>query len=177
MTLTRLLSGSSDAVTCESIIRKERPGDQVLVAAIHRGALGEDEAALVDALRLTRDAVMSLVAERNHTVVGHILFSRLRAPMRALSLAPLSVMPKYQRQGIGTDLVRAGLEHAEKDGWEAVFVLGDPSYYGRFGFDLEAARAFCSPYSGEGFMVRQLGTPPLPTSGEVIYPQPFRMFG
>jgi putative acetyltransferase len=58
-----------------------------------------------------------------------------------------------------------------------VFVLGDPAYYTRFGFDLEAARAFCSPYSGEGFMIRPLGKTPLPTSGEVIYPQPFRMFG
>ncbi|MGE4048389.1 MAG: GNAT family N-acetyltransferase [Acetobacteraceae bacterium] len=159
------------------MIRHEHPGDQTVIAAIHRTALGEDEAALVDALRQTKDAAMSLVAERCHTVVGHLLFSRLRAPMRALALAPLSVLPDYQRQGIGSDLVKTGLDQAVKDGWEAVFVLGEPAFYARFGFDLEAARAFCCPYSGGGFMVLQLGSKPLPTSGEIIYPSPFRMFG
>ncbi len=161
----------------ESVIRQEHPCDQGAIAAIHRTALGEDEAALVDALRQSRDAVISLVAGRRSAVVGHLLFSRLRAPMRALALAPLSVLPDYQRQGIGSDLVKTGLDLAAKDGWEAVFVLGEPAFYGRFGFDLEAARAFCSPYSGGGFMVCQLGTRPLPTCGEVIYPLPFRRFG
>src|SRR3546814_20202077 len=84
-------------------IRDEAERDHGAVREVHRSAFpGEDEARLVDALRLTGDAVVSLVAERGKQIVGHALFSRLDAPMRALALAPVGVRPDRQGQGIGS---------------------------------------------------------------------------
>ncbi len=107
---------------------------------------------IVDDLSRSGDAVISLVAEHETDIVGHILFSRLGAPMRALTLSPLGVHPDFQRAGIGSTLVRKGLERARQHGWQAVFVLGSPAYYGRFGFDATAAEGYTSPYYGWPFM-------------------------
>jgi predicted GNAT family acetyltransferase len=77
----------------------------------------------------------------------------MQAPFRALALAPVSVAPERQKAGIGSALVRSAVERARQAGWEAVFVLGDPAYYGRFGFDAHRAAGFSTPYAGEHFMV------------------------
>ena len=81
-------------------------------------------------------------------VVGHVLLSRLVSPPGALALAPLAVLPDRQRRGVGSALVRAALARAREGGGAAAFVLGDPAYYGRFGFSAEAARGYASPYAG-----------------------------
>ena len=96
---------------------------------------------------------MALVAEASDRIVGHILFSQLAltgpAPVpAAVALAPLAVLPSHQRQGIGTALVKAGLAACAADGLTAVLVLGDPAYYGRFGFSTGTARHFATPYDG-----------------------------
>jgi putative acetyltransferase len=85
------------------------------------------------------------------------LFSKLTAPFRALGLAPVSVQPKRQNAGIGSRLIRGSLERAKQDGWLGVFVLGEPKYYCRFGFDAALARGFASPYAGPYFMALALG--------------------
>ncbi|MGE5721582.1 MAG: GNAT family N-acetyltransferase, partial [Sphingomonadales bacterium] len=96
----------------------------------------------------------------------------LAAPFRALALAPLCVAPDRQHRGIGSRLVRAGLEWARDAQWEAVFVLGDPAYYRRFGFALEPARSFDSPYAGEHFMMLALRER-IPAGGALAYPKAF----
>jgi len=95
------------------------------------------------------------------------MFSRMVAPFRALGLAPLSVAPQFQRKGIGRSLAEEGLSQARKRGWEAVFVLGDPTYYERFGFRADLAGGLPSPYAGPHFMALSLGTT-LPTRGDKI---------
>lgn len=106
------------------------------------------EARLIDQLRHDQDAEIELVATIDDVVHGHIVFSRMQAPMRALALAPLMVSRLHRRKGVGASLTRQGLELARAGGWDAIFVLGDPNYYGEFGFKADAATGFISPYAG-----------------------------
>jgi len=101
------------------------------------------EANLVDALREQARPLVSLVAEENGAILGHIMFSPVVLPghpaLRIMGLAPMAVAPEHQRKGIGSALVRAGLEQCRQLGVGAVVVLGHPAYYPRFGF-LPSAR-------------------------------------
>jgi len=130
----------------EITIRNEAPADHARVEAVEEAAFGRPgEAALVAALRASARPQLSLVAELDGEVVGHVFFSPVRiegtgAPPPAAGLAPLAVAPEWQRRGAGSALVRAGLEACEGLGWRTVFLLGDPAYYGRFGFTLAAPR-------------------------------------
>ncbi len=156
-------------------IRDETGADHAAVARLHRLAFGGDaEARLVDALRRSGAAAVSLAAECGGGVVGHVLLSRLISPPGALALAPLAVLPDRQRRGVGSALVRAALARARAGGWAAVFVLGDSAYDGRSGFDVGAARGYASPYAGEHFMAVPLGPEPLPGAGAVIQPRALR---
>jgi putative acetyltransferase len=158
------------------LIRDEAAGDEPAIHEVHAGAFGRPaEAKLVDDLRQSGDAVISMVAAEGDRIVGHILMSKLGAPMRALALAPVGVHPDFQGRGIGSSLIREGLERARNDGWEAIFVLGAPGYYRRFGFSVEAARGYGSPYAGEHFMMLPLFTRPIPASGRLVYPAAFEL--
>jgi len=133
------------------MIRHARPADHAVIAAIVAAAFGrDDEAALVARLRAEEDAMFELVAEEHGEVVGHVLFSRLWVDRFELygALAPLAVRPDRHRQGLGARLVRAGLETAREFGCHGVLVLGEPAYYGRFGFSADAARDVSAPYRG-----------------------------
>lgn len=133
------------------------------------------EADLVERLRQDGDLALSLAATSYGEVAGHVAFSPLTAPFRALGLGPVAVRPDKQRQGIGGRLIQTGLAHAEQAGWQAIFVLGDPAYYGRFGFSVAEARGFASPYAGPYFMVLALGRDGLPArSGDIGYAAAFR---
>lgn len=133
------------------------------------------EADLVERLRQDGDLALSLAASSGGEVAGHVAFSPLTAPFRALGLGPVAVRPDKQRQGIGGRLIQTGLAHAEQAGWQAIFVLGDPGYYGRFGFSVAEARGFASPYAGPYFMVLALGRDGLPArSGDIGYAAAFR---
>lgn len=154
-----------------------RPATAADRDGIHRlvdDAFGrQDEALLVDRLRLSGDAAIELVAVDAGDLVGHVLFSHLRAPFRALALAPLAVRQDRRRASIGARLVGAGLQRAAREGWRAVFVLGDTAYYGRFGFDADLAAGFRCRYAGPHLMATALGGA-LPTiSGQVDYPAAF----
>ncbi|NKB53229.1 MAG: GNAT family N-acetyltransferase [Rhizobiaceae bacterium] len=126
--------------------------DALLVAAFG----GRDEVRLMQGLRAANDLALEQIAVQQQEIVGHIAFSTVTGPDRGLALAPLSVSPSLQGQGIGSELTRQSLDLARQQGWRSVFVLGDPGYYRRFGFSLEAAKPFQSPYSGEHFMVLEL---------------------
>lgn len=120
-------------------IRVEEATDIPWIHALNRAAFeSATEATIVDALRVRAVDWISLVAEDDHHIVGHIMFSPVRLTgaddLRALALAPMAVTPGRQRAGIGSALVRAGLEACRRQGVEAVFVVGHPSYYPRFGF-------------------------------------------
>jgi putative acetyltransferase len=121
------------------VVRDEAPRDHAAVRAIHAAAFGRAaEADLVDALRAQAQPCVSIVAEVDGTVTGHIMFSPVTADghpqARLMGLAPLAVLPAHQRRGIGSVLVRAGLDRCTALGIQAVVVLGHPAYYPRFGF-------------------------------------------
>lgn len=160
------------------IIRAEQQDDTVAVQTVVERAFGQpDEARLVAQLRGDGEVAVSLVAILADAVVGHVMLTRLVAPFRALGLAPVSVAPEHQRRGVGRSLVEEGLRQAKGQGWDAVFVLGDPAYYGRFGFSVDLARGFSSPYAGPHFMVLPL-RPALPAiQGKVDYAPAFASLG
>ena len=146
----------------ESRIRPVSPADADAIAALTMAAFGRpDEAGLVAALTDDGDATISLVAEHDGEVIGHILLSPMRASFRALGLAPISVVPSAQRQGVGGALIRAAIDRARADGWRAIFLLGEQDYYGRFGFSAAAARPFGSSYAGPYFQMLALDDAPL----------------
>ena len=160
------------------IIRTEQREDEAAVAIVVEWAFGQvDEARLVDRLRADGDAVIALVAIIGEIVAGHVMLSRMAAPFRALGLAPVSVSPEYQRSGVGRALVEAGLKQAREQGWETVFVLGDPAYYQRFGFEVNLAQGFSSPYAGPHFMVLPLGGQLPARSGRIDYAPAFASSG
>lgn len=120
-------------------IRAERPIDVAAIHAVNAAAFPTaDEADLVDALRAAADPYLSLVAEVDGKVVGHILFTPVthadHPKLKLMGLAPMAVHPDHQRTGIGSALVRAGLEACRDLGMLGVVVLGHPDYYPRFGF-------------------------------------------
>ena len=159
-------------------IRAAEDRDGAAIRRVLTAAFGGDaEAHLVERLRASRHVEIELIAEEGGEIIGHILFSRLEAPRSALALAPVAVAPGRQRQGIGGALIQAGHAIARERGWEAVFVLGDPSYYGRFGYSAEAAAAFDSTYSGPHFMLLALAERTSVTPGPVRYAPAFAELG
>ena len=122
------------------VIRQEAPEDVSAIHHVNNQAFGqEDEAKLIDRLRNRGVLAISLVAEQNGEIVGYIAFSPVRieaedSVSEAIALAPMAVLPSYQRKGIGSQLVRSGLEECRHLGHEIVVVVGHPNYYPRFGF-------------------------------------------
>ena len=121
------------------LIRAEEQRDWTAVHAVNVSAFETPaEADLVDALREQAEPLVSLIAEDNGAIVGHIMFSPVslsgHAALKIVGLAPMAVAPGHQRNGIGSSLVRAGLEQCRQLGFGAVVVLGHPTYYPRFGF-------------------------------------------
>jgi len=151
------------------MVRPETPGDVAAIRAVEEQTFGRSaEAQLVDDLRDAGDSVFSLVAVEGETVIGHAMFSRLQAPFPALALGPVAVLPGRQRMGVGSRLIREGIVGCEAAGWVGIFVLGDPTFYRRFGFDAGKASAFVSPYAGPHLMVLPLGGNELSTSTGII---------
>lgn len=106
--------------------RDETSADRAAVRRVVAAAFGQpDEAELVGRLHDAGDVVVSLVAELDGAIVGHVLLSRMTAPFPAPALAPVSVTPLHQNRGVGAALVRAALARAAAGEWRGVFVLGD----------------------------------------------------
>lgn len=160
------------------IIRPEKPADTAAISEVVTAAFGRrQEADLVTRLRNNGDLVLSLVAENDGAIVGHVAFSRLwierdGARVPGISLAPVSVLPAQQRKGTARALIGAGHLRLKSLGEMIVFVLGDPDYYKRFGFSHEMAQAFDSIYQGDDLQALRL-SPDAPAAGEVIYAAPF----
>lgn len=162
-------------------IRPEQNDDREAIWSVNRAAFETDaEADLVDALRQGGFVEISLVAEVDGEIVGHVLFSRLpiiteAGIVDAVSLAPMAVLPGRQRQGIGSRLVKAGLQACRERGHRIVVVLGHPEYYRRFGFSADLARPLESPFGGgDAWMALELVPGALAgVQGRVEYPPPF----
>jgi putative acetyltransferase len=127
------------------LVRREIPQDREAIFAVHAAAFAPadgslaPEATLVDALRDAGDVIppLSLVAEVDGRVVGHVVGSRARIEQHpSLGVGPLGVLPAYQRRGVGSALMHAVMAAADALGHPAVMLLGDPGYYHRFGFQL-----------------------------------------
>jgi putative acetyltransferase len=145
------------------LIRAEEQRDWVAAHAVNVSAFGRSaEASLVDALRDQVQTIVSLIAEDNGAIVGHIMFTPVclsgHSALKIMGLAPLAVAPEHQRKGVGSALVRAGLEQCTRLGFGAVVVLGHPDYYHRFGFSSSAPFGIGCEYPvAEGaFMVTEL---------------------
>ena len=156
-----------------------------MVYDIHRAAFPTSaEADLVDRLRANGRAVISLVVRDADRLVGHVLFSPVTihelavggaAVAHGLGCAPLAVLPAFQRRGIGTALMAAGLERCRLKDTPLVVVLGDPAYYARFGFEPASHYRLESEYNaGDAFQVLVLKPDGLPAQGGLVrYAQEF----
>jgi putative acetyltransferase len=178
------LSEMREKSWADFVIRPERPSDHDAIRAVNDAAFGQPaEGELVDALRQTAAFIpeLSLVAEQGTNLIGHILFTSLtvveeRAVHPALALAPMAVVPSWQRRGVGSALVRRGLQDARVLGHAVVIVLGHPHYYPRFGFRPARPLGIRSPFDApdEAFLALELQPGALQAvHGEVKYPPAF----
>jgi putative acetyltransferase len=166
-------------------IRDERPSDTAAIRRVIREAFDTDlEARLVDLLRDRNKHLISLVAVNGDDISGHILFSAVTiadAPSnpRAIGLAPVAVLPQSQRRGIGSALIREGLDRCRHSHYGLAFVLGDPAYYGRFGFRAASLFGLENEYGvNEEFMVLELERGTLTSAkGMVRYAPEFNEVG
>lgn len=160
-------------------IRRER-NESVIVRAIHKAAFATDaEARLIDRLHTDGDICLSLIAEEEGEAVGNAILSAMNVeadgkPFQAAALGPIGVLPEHQKQGVGSALMTAAVDWARKEGFAAMFLLGDPRFYARFGFSIEAARPFASPYAGPHWQALILDERfMLPKSGRADYARAF----
>lgn len=156
------------------IIRPAEAGDAAAIRDLVVRAFGQSgEASLVERVRADGDAVLELVAERGGEVRGHILFSRLDAGGRhAVALAPIAVDPNHQREGIGAALIEDAHLRLIAAGEALSVVLGDPAYYGRFGYSHARAAGFESDYQGPALQARDLADD-APATGRLTYAPAF----
>jgi putative acetyltransferase len=187
------------------LVRPELPADREGVLEVNRAAFGSDaEGRLVDALRAAGHVRLSLVAEELSEgvsprfasqaapmgdrplpgrIVGHVLFSALEivdpaGTLPALALGPMAVAPARQRSGIGTQLIRRGLDDCRAAGHRIAIVVGHPEYYPRFGFSADLARPLASPYAGDAWMALELTPGALAgVTGTVRYPAEWSAVG
>lgn len=162
-------------------IRPVREQDRSQIYGVIAAAFsGNDEVVLVRRLVADNDAVLELVADVQGVVIGHILFSRLwveqsDACLRAVALAPLAVMPAYQRAGIGRALIEEAHRRLAQQGETLSVVLGEPAYYGRFGYNVADAAELRSPYPAQYLQLKHLADnrPCGYLQGKLIYASAF----
>ncbi len=161
-------------------IRLNRPGDEPAIRSVNEASFaGVAEADLVEQLQRDGDVLSSCVAVSNEQIIGHILFSRVliqrvAGSIPSVALAPMGVLPSYQRRGVGSELVRFGLETLRARGERSVLVLGHPHFYGRFGFSVASARRLVTPFPPDAFMALALVSDAIDeVDGAVRYPPAF----
>ena len=156
-------------------IRTEHNRDIKTIDEITRAAFkdmpfsDQREAAIVMALREQQALTLSLVAVQEDTLVGHVAFSPVTingGHNEWYGLGPVSVLPGYQRRGIGQSLIRNGLKRLKELGAKGCVLVGDPKYYSRFGFECDPELTY-SPVPAE-YVQRLVFVPPVP-KGEIHY--------
>ena len=158
-------------------IRPATPRDRDAIRLVEQNAFGQQaEAGLVDALIAADDAIVELVAEEDGQIIGHVLFSRLFVQeggreFPAVALAPLAVDPSFHGTGIGGALIREGHIRLKAAGETLSIVLGDPAYYGRFGYAHARAAGFESVWQGDALQALAWGE--APKTGRLAYATAF----
>jgi len=149
-------------------ISEETQKDYDAVRTVHDQAFGQpDEGRIVDTLRESCDEILSLVAISDNRVIGHIFFSPVTietptGPVTGMGLAPMAVLPEFQKQGVGTMLVHEGLRILNERAYPFVVVLGHAKYYPRFGFERASKYGLQCQWKGvpdEAFMALILDEP------------------
>jgi putative acetyltransferase len=158
-------------------IRLKEAADWQAIYTIYVAAFGQSaEADLVRSMHNDGDLLLSLIAY-NDQPAGHIAYSFLRLldvpTIKACVLAPLAVVPSFRQQGIGAELVRHSLDRLRDDGYDLVVVLGEPHYYGRFGFDPKLAEKLKTPYDGPYLQALALTDHGKSAHGPVSYARAF----
>lgn len=157
------------------LIRPERAADTSAIRSLTDTAFegvehsSQTEGAIVDALRRAGALTLSLVAERDGRIIGHVAFSPVRidgAELGWFGLGPVSVAPEHQRGGVGTALIREGLAELRRRGANGCVVLGDPDYYRRFGFTSDHGLSYADVPPVYFQSLRWSGEP---AAGEVTY--------
>lgn len=163
-------------------LRETAPGDLTNLLTLHRLAFGESEGAAIEQLvgelfsDPTAEPLLSIVAEADNGIVGHVLFTQVSVagqPINGKILAPLAVHPDCQRKGIGRALIEDGLQRLKRRGCALVFVFGDPNYYQRFGFSSATKLGLAPPHPipevyADAWMVTVLSeTKPMNIAGTV----------
>jgi putative acetyltransferase len=159
-------------------IRDEQPGDAPAIRSLLEAAFpSAAEADLVDRLRVSAPGQLSLVAADASQIVGHILFTPVVVESGARriegrGLAPMAVLPQHQRTGVGSELIRAGLDRLHRIGCPFVVVVGHPEYYPRFGFvpgSRHGVRCQWDHVPDEAFMILVLDSPVSDLAGVARY--------
>lgn len=160
-------------------IRPARPADLEAICALNDLAFGgPEESRIVRALEEDDASLLSLVAETpDQDVIGHIQFfpielASIDREAVFAGLGPMSVRPDRQGSGIGSDLVRTGLDQLRSLGVHRVFVLGHTGFYPKFGFSVDATSGFAAAWGGPAFMAAELKSGG-PEFGQLIYPEAF----
>jgi predicted N-acetyltransferase YhbS/quinol monooxygenase YgiN len=170
---TRMIRRETKLQPQSAEILPETAADARALYLLHRAVFGRpEEAQLVDDLRATGRLALSLTARFGRAYLGHCAFSPLAAPFPAWALGPLALREAVRGQGIAETLVRSGIALARERGIQALFVLGDPGYYTRFGFSPKAAQGHQSRYAGPRFQMLNLTGQALP-KGPVTHAAPF----
>jgi putative acetyltransferase len=169
-------------------IRPASHADFDTIEAVHRAAFVKSEFGYTGEGRIARqlheegDAIVSLIAEAGDVAIGHVMFSQMQVEadgqrVVAAALAPLGVIPAWQRRGVGAFLIKAGLAALKPQGVQLSMVVGHPAYYPRFGYNLELAKPFASSYAGPYFLALALDENfKLPTEGRAEFAGAFARF-
>jgi predicted N-acetyltransferase YhbS len=166
------------------VIRPERKDDYENITLVNNKAFGQDdEGILIKKLREDEqfDPRLSLVAEIDGRIIGHILFFPITIENGdhfhdTISLAPMAVVPSLQKMGVGMELIMKGLSELQKLGYESVIVLGHPEYYPKFGFQPASKWNISAPieYPDNALMALELVKGSLEDkSGKILFPAPF----
>lgn len=165
------------------VIRKEQENDYKRVYEVNQLAFQqESESKLIEKIRKGKNFIpeLSLVAEVNGKIVGHILFSKIKivgdSIFDSLALAPMAVIPEFQKKGIGSELIKSGIEKAKELCFNSIIVLGHKDYYPKFGFKKASEWGIKCPFDvpDNAFMAIELTEKALEgKAGTVKYPDDF----
>jgi len=160
------------SIAAEAVYRERNPADEPAIRALTASAYAE--ALLPDAVLAAPADAVSLVAELDGEVIGHVLLTPIIGPDRALALAPLAILPAWRDMQIGTELVRHALALARDRQWRSVFVFGQPDYYCRFGFKSHTADGAEIACQGPRFLALELQPGALAGwTGSLAYPDAY----
>lgn len=169
------------------LVRKEEEKDYKKIYEVNKLAFGqENESKLIEKIRKGKNFIpdLSLVAEIGNKIVGHIMFSKIiivgSSVFETLALAPMAVIPAFQKQGIGSELIKKGMAKAKEIGFDSIIVLGHRDYYPKFGFERASKWNIKCPFEfpDEAFMAIELTEKALENkAGTVKYPNEFLEVG